>query len=289
MTAPTSQPSDLDTLQGTWRVTTVETEGAVVSPMGFENATITIRGETFVSRGMGDDYAGTIEVFRGTKPRAFDLHFTQGPPAGRKNLGIYKLDGDRWTICLATRGDDRPKRFATRADSGHALETLQREGTASAASAAIAAPSSTDTTKAAKTPKSRNRARPQAVDAAAREPSEIDGEWAMVSAVLNGVSLAPDMVKWCTRITRDGVTRIAAGPQTMLDARFTLDRSHTPAHIEYVNRSGANKGTAQSGIYELAGRSLRICMGAPGDARPAEFASAKGDARSFTTWSRLAN
>ena len=43
-----------------------------------------------------------------------------------RNRGIYTLDGDTWTICLATRGDARPRSFATRPDTGYALETLER-------------------------------------------------------------------------------------------------------------------------------------------------------------------
>jgi uncharacterized protein (TIGR03067 family) len=108
----------------------------------------------------------------------------------------------------------------------------------------------------------------------------------MVSAVLDGKPLAPDMVKWCKRVTRGNVTQILAGPQSMLDAEFMLDASHAPAHIDYVNRSGKNKGKAQAGIYELSGDALRICVAAPGRTRPGEFSSAKGDGRSYTVWRR---
>jgi uncharacterized protein (TIGR03067 family) len=115
-------------------------------------------------------------------------------------------------------------------------------------------------------------------------PSEIDGEWAMVSAVLNGAPLAPEMVKYCTRITRGGVTKIVAGGNTMLDASFTLDT--TRGYIDYVNRSGKQKGKSQAGIYALTGDALRICTAAPGTPRPTDFTSVKGDGRSFTEWQR---
>ena len=75
----------------------------------------------------------------------------------------------------------------------------------------------------------------------------------MVSAVIDGRPLAPDMVKWCKRVTHGNVTMVLAGPQSMLDATFTLDPSHSPRHIDYVNRSGKNKGKAQAGIYEIEG------------------------------------
>jgi len=275
---PPRKPTDLEKLQGTWRVTSLAMDGDEVSNAAFTDATITIQGSEFTSTGMGNEYSGTIEIVAGRKTSAFDLVFTAGPPEGTRNRGIYTLDGDEWTICLATRGDARPKSFATRADSGLALETLQRD---------------TGTRRAGRrTPRALPRVKSKAaasakVDVASTGPAtEIEGEWAMISAVLDGKPLAPDMVKWCKRVTRGNVTKILAGPQTMLDAEFTLDAAHTPRHIDYVNRSGRNKGKAQTGIYDIAGDVLRICVAAPGDARATDFSSTRGDGRSYTVWRR---
>src|SRR5690242_1418379 len=115
--------SDLEKLQGTWYVNALEIDG-VESPL--LNATITIDGTRFTSAGMGDDYAGTVVIAANKKPKTLDLAFTEGPPAGMTNRGIYKLDGDEWTICLATRGDARPRGFTTKANTGHVLERMRR-------------------------------------------------------------------------------------------------------------------------------------------------------------------
>jgi uncharacterized protein (TIGR03067 family) len=275
---PSKRSNDLDKLQGTWRVTALEMDGTAMPADGLGVATITVEGTQFVSHGMGDAYRGTITVLPGTKPKAFDLAFTAGPPTGMINRGIYTLDGDTWTICLATRGDARPKRFATRKDSGLALETLERVTEARR----TMSPANPPTTTRGKS--STPARRPSAPSSA---PTEIEGEWSMVSAVIDGKPLAPDMVKWCKRITRGNVTMILAGPQSMLDAEFTLDASHAPGHIDYVNRSGKSKGKAQAGIYVLAGDdTLEICTAPPGGKRPTEFASKHGDGRSYTVWRR---
>lgn len=264
-------PTELYKLQGTWRVTSLETDGNTLPPAGLTDASITVRGERFKSVGMGETYAGTISLFPRKKPRAFDLMFTWGPPEGTRNRGIYVLDGDMWTICLATRGNARPRSFKTRPDSGLALQTLHR-GRAprkKATSVEMAPP-----------------APPRVVfeSFTTGDHTEMEGEWQMLSAVLNGKPLAADMVRWCRRLTHGDVTQIVAGPQTMLDARFTLDPPN--GTIDYVNRSGVNKGKEQAGIYDLIDGILRICTAAPGDERPAEFASAKGDGRSLTVWCR---
>ncbi len=110
----------------------------------------------------------------------------------------------------------------------------------------------------------------------------------MESAVFNGAPLEPAMVAWVKRTTRGDITKVVAGGQTMLHARFALDTAKGSNAIDYLdNLSGANKGKSQEGIYELKGKSLRICMGAPGKPRPTTFESKKGDGRSFTTFTRV--
>ncbi len=273
--------TDLDRLQGTWRVTALETDGNEMAAAAFEDATITVRGSEFSSRGMGDDYSGTIELIADKKLKAFDLVFTAGPPAGTRNRGIYALESDTWTICLATRGDARPRRFATKPDSGLALETLVR-GTPPRhrTPSAVATQGQQILREPALEERKRRRAQDDTV------ASEIEGEFLMVSAVFDGKPLAPDMVKWCKRLTHGNVTRILAGPQTMLDAEFTLDPSKTPRQIDYVNRSGKNKGKKQAGIYEVSEGLLEICVGPPSGPRPTDFSSTKGDGRSYTVWRR---
>src|SRR5215510_12870758 len=118
--------TELDKLQGKWRVASLETDGSTRSSDDLSGAAITVRGNQFTSVGMGEAYDGTIELFPRQKPKAFDLVFTSGPAEGARNRGIYRLDDDTWTICLATRGTTRPKSFKTKPESGLALETLVR-------------------------------------------------------------------------------------------------------------------------------------------------------------------
>ena len=275
--------TDLEKLQGTWRVTSLETDGQKLEAAALAGAAIEITGDRFVSTGMGATYEGTIAVRarRSTsKPKTFDLLFTAGPPQGERNPGIYELDGDRWTICLATRGGARPRRFATQPGTGFALEVLERENGQRSATRTKPASKSSQPAMA--------RPAPTIVVAGIGPPTEIDGEWQMISGVLNGKPLDQSMVTWCKRVTRGDVTAVIAGPQTMLKARFTLDASRRPAAIDYINLEGANRGKAQAGIYELENGILKVCMAAPGGPRPTAFESVKGDGRSFTTWRREA-
>ena len=271
-------PTDLDKLQGTWIVTSLEADGQKMPATVLNGARIVIKGTKFKSIGMGARYEGSVELDSSTKPKTFDLLFTAGHARGHRNLGIYKLNGDKWTICLATRGDERPRKFATAAGTGFTLETLDRGAVVGKQtkkkSTRISAPGDS---AAASLHKSK----------AAGPATELEGEWAMVSAVFNGVAMNQSMVKWCKRITRGNVTRVVAGPQVFLNASFALDGSSQPPAIDYLNLEGPSKGKSQAGIFEVKGDALRICMSAPGQSRPAEFSSKPGDERSYTTWRRL--
>ncbi len=263
---------DLDKLQGAWRMVALETDGERMGAETFGEVRIIVKGDTFVSLGMGAAYEGTMRVDTKKTPKQFDLLFTAGHAKGTRNPGIYRIVGGRWTLCLATRGAARPKTFATKPASGIALETLVREG---------------GTVAHSKMPEATGVSPKRAIPTPPAEsgpPTAIEGEWEMVSAVFNGKQLDASMVKWCTRITRGSLTTIVAGPQTMLKATFELKPGRPHGAIEYMNLHGSNKGKAQSGICELKGDSLQFNMSEPGKPAPLDFSSKPGDGRSLTRW-----
>jgi len=260
---------DLDLLQGSWRITALETEGREMPEEMLEEGRITIEGERFTSAGMGAEYGGTIALDASANPRHLDMKFDAGHATGTTNLGIYELDGDRWRICLATHGTVRPSKFDSTAGSGFVLETLARG----------AAPAAT---------KRKGRAPAKATPAAptSAPATELEGEWPMVSGVMSGKPMDQSLVKWVKRVTRGNQTAVVAGPQVMMKAEFTSDASESPKAIDYLNLAGSNKGKRQFGIYEIAADVLRVCVAAPGDPRPAEFVSVPGDGRTLTVWKR---
>ena len=113
-------------LQGTWRVVSLEVDGAPIPSAAFSQARIVVDGDSFVSRGMGADYAGEVRVDDAPAPAKFTLTFKTGPEAGNTNHGIYEVNGDRWRMCLQMTGAAAPQAFATTPGSGCALQTLER-------------------------------------------------------------------------------------------------------------------------------------------------------------------
>ena len=253
---------DLEKLQGAWSIAELELDGQSAAVPA--DASIVIDGSRFTSTGMGAAYEGTFELDASVKPARIDMKFDKGPEKGNTNLGIYQLKADSWKLCLATRGAERPKIFRSPAGSGIAVETLVRAQTTPKAPQ-----------PAAKTPEP------------VGPPTEFEGEWQMLSGVMNGAAMDDATVKWVKRITRGNQTSVVAGPQTMLKVEFTYDPSTSPPTLEYLNLHGASKGKRQEGIYRIEGDVLTVCTSAPGGKRPTDFSSTAGDGRSFTVWKRL--
>ena len=124
---------ELEKLQGTWNIMTLEVEGQNVSAAFFTGARIVVKGDNFSTVSMGAPYAGTLALDVTGTPKTFDILFKEGPHKGLASLGIYELNGSAWKICLGFAGKDRPKDFTTTAGSGHALETLERQASAAVA------------------------------------------------------------------------------------------------------------------------------------------------------------
>ena len=242
---------DLDGLQGTWYVVSLELDGQKMSGGG---ARIAVAGKRFTTSAMGAEYGGTVAVHQTTKPKSFELHFEDGPEKGNTAYGIYELEGDRWKICLTTRGSERPCEFAAPPGTGIALEILER-GVAADAPAAQALP---------------------AGDAA----GELAGVWTAVSLVRDGQALPDSMLQYGKRTATANDVTVRFGPQVMLKARYAVDRSRIPMTMDYA----LPDGRTQHGIWALEGGRLTTCFGSPGQPRPGDFEVAPGDGRTLAVW-----
>ena len=272
---------DLTALQGTWNIVALETDGQTIGGAMLSGSKIIVSGSRFTTTAMGATYDGTIKVDDAISPKTFDLTFTAGPEKGNTNYGIYELDGDTWRICLTTRGKARPVEFATRPGTGLALETLKREIAGSSAGTDRGGTQSDVAVKKSPT----TAAVPSRM--ASSQISELEGEWQMVSGISDGAQMDPQGVKYGRRVSRGDLTTVLFGPQVYFRAQVTLDASKTPKTIDYGYTEGVNAGKTQPGIYELDGNSLKICVAATGQARPADFSTSAGDGRTLTSWTLI--
>jgi uncharacterized protein (TIGR03067 family) len=125
-----SAREELERHQGTWRASTSVYDGQEAPEKIVRSITRTVEKDHVVWRRDGKSFAGTrIELDPSRDPKAIDVIPDGGKDRGERVLGIYKLEKDRLTICMASPGQPRPREFKAEKGSGCTLRTFIREKT----------------------------------------------------------------------------------------------------------------------------------------------------------------
>src|SRR5579875_2155967 len=97
----TAAADALKALKGTW-----------ISDEGIDS-TWTFEGETLKATVNGLDYTCKVRIDPKAKPATIDFLINEGPEdsKGKTSKCIYKLEGEKLTLCVAMPGKDRPKEF----------------------------------------------------------------------------------------------------------------------------------------------------------------------------------
>jgi len=119
---------DMAQLQGEWSMMSGIADG---QPMPEEmlkhmkrickgdETTVTTAGQIFLK--------AKIAIDPSKKPKAIDYQMTEGPTKGKKQLGIYQIDGDTLKSCFAKPGAERPTDFTSKPGEGRTLSVWKRE------------------------------------------------------------------------------------------------------------------------------------------------------------------
>ena len=103
--AQETKPATAPSLDGTWIVTSINGEEA---PAGSPVVTLTIKGDKYHQALGGEvNERGTIKVDASKKPMTIDLAISEGPDAGKTQLGIVEVTGDTIRLNLDTPGAGR--------------------------------------------------------------------------------------------------------------------------------------------------------------------------------------
>jgi uncharacterized protein (TIGR03067 family) len=120
---------ELKALQGKWKTVAVEAVGKPFPKDGIPDFTFIIgaNGKSTGQTPQGE-YQATITVDPKKNPKTIDNLHESGTEKGKKQYGIYKLEGDKFTVCLTRPGvaeRDRPKDFTTK-DTANVVFVFER-------------------------------------------------------------------------------------------------------------------------------------------------------------------
>jgi uncharacterized protein (TIGR03067 family) len=130
--APSDDPSptvrdELARHQGAWIVLASVRDGEEADPETIATIRRVVERDHVHWERDGKRFAGTTLVLDPTcDPPSIDLIPDGGQARGQHVLGIYRLDGDTLTTCIADAGRPRPTEFAAGPGSKQTLMTFRR-------------------------------------------------------------------------------------------------------------------------------------------------------------------
>lgn len=116
------------TLKGSWRAVHVEDRGSPLAPGDIDALRVILTGEKIVFKWAAKDVPFSYQLDPNTDPKQIDMTCLSKDFENILCRGIYKIEADRFVICVNTRGTpDRPKDYKTSVRSGFSRYELKRE------------------------------------------------------------------------------------------------------------------------------------------------------------------
>ena len=120
---------ELEALKGKWKTVGGEIAGNPISKDDVPPFTFIAAADGKATGQMEDsEFQFTMTVNPKKSPKTIDNLHESGDEKGKKQYGIYKLEGDKFTVCITHAGGtegDRPKEFTTK-DSTNVLFVFER-------------------------------------------------------------------------------------------------------------------------------------------------------------------
>jgi len=129
LTADDKAEKDQKALQGTWQPESLNQAGQAAPAEQLKEITLVIKDNSYtISMGGQEIETGTFKLDSSMKPKTIDFEIQSGNDKGKKQPGIYELEGDTFKLCLAFPGEsDRPKELVAKADTKTICSVFKRQ------------------------------------------------------------------------------------------------------------------------------------------------------------------
>lgn len=238
----------LEALQGKWRAVALEAGGKRLPKDAVPDFLFIVGADgTSIGRMGKSEYQANISVDPTKDPKTIENAHETGAQKGKKQFGVYKLEGNKWTVCMTVPGaaeKDRPQNFDTKGTT-NVVFVFERV---------------------------KDDDKPDV----AKEFKKFQGDWTFESVEAGGKKLAAAPFKGRT-VTFDGDKYfVKRGDKVEEAAIQKLDPSKSPKTLDVTVTDGPNKGAVMLGIYEFDGDTLKVCFDPEGRMRPTDFKTADG-------------
>ena len=119
---------DIAQLQGEWSMVAGSADGSAMPDAMREGARrVCKENETTVTVGGLLIMKAKFTIDPSRKPKTIDYQMIDGQTKGKKQLGIYEVDGDTFKSCFGKPGAERPTDFTSKPGDGRTLSVWKRE------------------------------------------------------------------------------------------------------------------------------------------------------------------
>jgi len=119
---------DLARLQGEWSMVSGSADGQSMPEEMLKQMKRVCKGDESTTTMAGQVFMkAKITIDPSKKPKTIDYEMTEGFTKGKKQLGIYELDGDRFKSCFGAAGAERPTDFTSKPGDRRTLSVWKCE------------------------------------------------------------------------------------------------------------------------------------------------------------------
>jgi uncharacterized protein (TIGR03067 family) len=123
-----AKKDDAEALKGKWVAVSIKQGGMSLPEEVAKEFKFKFDGKEYVNSAPDQSEEGGYTIDSSKSPKTIDFDIKTGNDKGKKQLGVYKLDGDKLTIVASFAGEtERPKSIEPGANDPVLVIVLERE------------------------------------------------------------------------------------------------------------------------------------------------------------------